>query len=280
MSSSADFEALARELRALRQDAGAGTDMQADEAMLVVRLVRGISANRWQEFCRHFPTSQWCALPVPGARPALRLADLRPDVQPPLEPDLHPDGLAHALTVELFTAQLEREILRITRNGGELALICASLRERRHLLTALGKGTLERLDKMLVETLRGGLEACDSLGCLAPARYALLLPGISLLRARMLAERLQTAFAAQARPFAPQGGISAGTAPGCALGIVCVNHSEAVRAGNLLARVEQALETALRQNEDHIHLASGNTLEERATLVHSSEKRFLFFGGE
>ncbi len=280
MNSNAEFESLARELQSLRQDPCKDAGAQAREAMLVVRLVRGLSRNRWQEFCRSFPSSQWCALPLSENHALSRVADLRPDVQAPLPPDLPPDSLAKALSVELFTAQLDREILRLTRSGGELTLICAALCERQRLLVALGEGTLKRLESLLAETLHEGLEACDSLGSLGPGRYALLLPGVGLFKARLLAENLQTAFAAQARPLFPQGGISAGEGPVCALGITCLPHDTTMCARDLLGKANEALNTALQQQGVHIHLETSATLNERATLVHSSEKRFLFFGGE
>lgn len=164
MNSNAEFEALARELQSLRQAPRKDAEAQARETMLVVRLVRGLSRNRWQEFCRSFPSSQWCALPLSESHEFVQVADLRPDIQEPLPPDLPSDSLAKALALELFTAQLNREILRLARSGGELTLVCAALCERKRLLAALGEGTVKRLDSLLAETLHEGLEACDSLG--------------------------------------------------------------------------------------------------------------------
>lgn len=66
MSNNAEFDALARELRALREEGCGDAVPRTREAMLVVRLVRGLSRQRWQEFCRAFPLSQWCALPCPA----------------------------------------------------------------------------------------------------------------------------------------------------------------------------------------------------------------------
>ena len=137
MSNNAEFDALARELRALREEGCGDAVPRTREAMLVVRLVRGLSRQRWQEFCRAFPLSQWCALPVPGASPEGRVADLRSDVQPPMPPDMPPDALIGALSAELFAAQLSRELLRLARNGGGLSLILAALSERRRLCVAL-----------------------------------------------------------------------------------------------------------------------------------------------
>ena len=281
MSKNAVFEALARELRALREHAACGdAGEQPDNAMLVVRLVRGLSRQRWQDFCRAFPLSQWCALPMPDAAPEAHVADLRADVQQQPPSAMPPDALVGTLSAELFTAQLERELLRQARNGGDLSLICAALSERRRLCVALGEGTVKRLERLLAETLRDNLDVCDSLGGMASGRYAALLPGMGLLKARRLAERLQAAFAEQARPLFPTGGISAGAGAGCALGIVCAGQGAPERASELLARAAAALNAALEQEDGYIHQETPTSLGERTTLVHSSEKRFLFFGGE
>ncbi|MGE9986313.1 diguanylate cyclase domain-containing protein [Desulfovibrio sp. SGI.169] len=280
MSKIAEFEALARELRALREHAACDdAGEQAGSAMLVLRLVRGLSRQRWQDFCRAFPLSQWCALPMPEAIPEAHVADLRADVQQQ-PPQATPDALAGTLSAELFTAQLERELLRQKRNGGDLSLICTALAERRRLCVALGEGTVKRLERLLAESLRDSLDACDSMGDPGRGRYMALLPGIGQLKARHLAERLQAGFAEQARPLIPTGGISAGAGAGCALGIICTGRGTPERAPDLLSRAEAALDAALKQEAGHIHQEAPTPLGERATLVHSSEKRFLFFGGE
>lgn len=281
MSKNAEFEALARELRALREHATCGdAGEHPDNAMLVIRLVRGLSRQRWQDFCRAFPLSQWCALPMPDAAPEVHVADLRADVQQHPPSAMPPDALVGTLNTELFTAQLERELLRQARNGGDLSLICTTLSERRRLCVALGEGTVKRLERMLAETLRDNLDACDSLGGMVPGHYTALLPGMGMLKARRLAERLQAAFAEHARPLFPTGGISAGAGADCALGIVCVGQGAPGRAPDLLARVAAALNAALEQKDGYIHQETSAPLGNRTTLVHSSEKRFLFFGGE
>ena len=47
----------------------------------------------------------------------------------------------------------------------------------------------------------------------------------------------------------------------------------------LLGKATQAMNDALAQKHGHICIAGGAALETRNTLVQSSEKRFLFLGG-
>ena len=288
-----DPHALARELGDLRGSLAGGEGAAPapetlqlpqgtgapDNALLVARVVRGFSREGWQEFCRAYPLSQWYALPVPDeVVTGVRVADLRADPACASRPA--GDVLLGALGSTMFAAQLERELLRLGRHGGGLSLIAAAVAERRRLSTALGDGTVTRLERLLGETLQGMLEACDSLGAPTPGRYILLLPGMGQLRTRRFAESVQAAFAEAARPFFPSGGITAGSGATCALGVINVGQERAPRAADLIQRAETALDEALAQDEGHIHQETSGAAGHSSTLVHSGEKRFLFFGGD
>lgn len=258
---------------ALSLPEGAGPD-----ALVVARVVRGFSREGWQEFCRAYPLSQWYALPVPDEiATGVRVADLRADPGCATRPGPG-DVLLGALGGNMFAAQLERELLRLSRHGGGLSLVAAGLAERRRLTTALGEGTVARLERLLGETLQGMLEACDSLGSAAPGRYVLLLPGMGQLRTRRFAETVQAAFADAARPFFPTGGITAGSGAACGLGVIHVGQERAQGAQDLLRRADEALDAALAQDEGFIHQETSGS--HGSTLVQSGEKRFLFFGGD
>lgn len=259
---------------------GGGPFGDPEDALLVARVVRGFSQSGWQEFCRAYPLSQWYALPVPDElATGVRLADLRAEVAAP-GPAVAGDALLGALGSTMFAAQLERELLRLGRNGGGLSLVAASVAGRHALAVALGEGTVTRLERLLGETLACLLEACDSLGISAPGRYAVLLPGMGQLRTRRFTEKAQAAFSDAARPFFPTGGISAGAGAECALGVIHVSPDSTSHARDLLTRAESALEAALEQDEGHIHQEMSGASRQGETLVHSGEKRFLFFGGE
>ena len=269
MSNNADFDALASELRALRQADGT-TSRSGTESVLVARLLPGFSVNRWQEFLRRYPTGRWCALPA----------------GPGLLPDMGggtgnaPDHLAHLLMAEMFTVQIQRELLRLSRTGGDLALVEAGLCDREHLEARLGLPTVQALEARLVDCLRQCREECDTLGCTGAGRFALLLPGVGVLRARLMGEQIQKIFAVHAAE------VTAGSGKGknavkalCALGIACADQGGRPTPEALLGKATQAMHEALAQKHGHICVAGGAALESRNTLVQSSEKRFLFFGG-
>ena len=269
MSNNADFDALANELRALRQADGAAS-RSGTQSVLVARLLPGFNENRWREFLRRYPTGRWCALPAgPG---------LLPDVGGGA--GNAPDHLAHLLMAEMFTVQIQRELLRLSRTGGDLALVEAGLNDREGLKARLGQPTVLALEACLVDCLRQCREECDTLGCTGPDRYALLLPGVGVLRARLMAEQIQKIFAAQAAEITAASGKGKHTVKAqCAIGIACADQGSRPTPEALLGKATQAMSDALAQKHGHICIAGGTALETRNTLVQSSEKRFLFFGG-
>ena len=200
MSNNADFDALATELLALRQADGAAS-RSSGESVLVARLLPGFNVSRWQEFLRRYPTGRWCALPA----------------GPGLLPDMGggtgnaPDHLAHLLMAEMFTVQIQRELLRLSRTGGDLALVEACLYDRTNLEARLGLPTVQALEAHLVDCLRQCREECDTLGCTGPGRFALLLPGVGVLRARLYNIELQKRDAERQAEYAGKDAIAFGS---------------------------------------------------------------------
>ena len=107
------------------------------------------------------------------------------------------------------------------------------------------------------------------------ARPLIIWPETAMLRARLMAEQMQQAFKAQAADQAEM----AGGAPQCAIGIACASQGGRTTPESLLQKAEKALREAQAQKRGHICVSESAALDARGTLVHSSEKRFLFFGG-
>lgn len=246
------FDELANQLRSLDKTSGSG-----GKGMLVARYVAHLSPSDWQEFCKTFPTSQWGALPV--STPIVgKFADMTPDTWGP--------QLLLTLSAEAFAVQIQRELARLARMGGELSLVGAmpiasgaSDRQQQKLMTLLG------------DILQENLEICDSLGLTNLGHPALLMLGAGQFRARNLAESIQRDFAKKASKICK--------GAGCALGIVGMSQGEKLEAQDLLDRLASSLEKA-RKETGYIYQIGPDSLDARSTLVHSSEKRFLFFGGD
>lgn len=267
MSNNADFDALENELRTL--GVVDGTACPHREALLVARLMPDFDLGRWQEFLRRYPAGHWYARPVnPTLLPK----------QAPVITGGRTAGLAHLLLAEMFIMQIRCELQRLSRTGGDLAIIEVGLCARETVAVQLGVEPLDMLDAQLVAALQQRREDCDSLGCTGQGRYALLLPGVSILRARLMAEQIQKTFATLAAGALASYQCKSAATPICALGIACLGQGCQASAQALLQQAGLALGEAL-QKQEHICVAGGTALDKRATLVHSSEKRFLFFGG-
>lgn len=250
------------------------------QAVILARLVRGISSEHWQEVSQAFSLNQWQALPVPVSGDDSEITEtLRADGSRVLAvtPFREVDG---ALTRTMFMKLLRRELMRLSRNGGCMSLVAASICDRRGVTVALGENAVKRLDALLGATLLERLDECDALGVTGRGVFICSLPGMGQLAARHFAETCQRAFRDAARPFFPAGGLGAGLGGSCALGIVNVLQGDTCTVPELVKRCGVTLELALRKPEQGIHQESAMAPFEGTTLVQSSEKRFLFFGGD
>lgn len=246
------FDELASQLRSLDETAGSN-----GKGMLVARYVAHLSSSDWQEFRKTFPNSSWGALPV-EAPIVGKFADMTPETWGP--------QLLLALSAEAFIVQIKRELARLARLGGELSLVGAlPIAPKAH------DGQLEELMALLGEILQDNLEICDSLGLTNMGHPALLLLGAGQFRARNLAESIQQDFTKKASKICK--------GARCALGIVGMCQGEKLEAQELLERLGSSIERA-KGEKGHIFQIVPESLDARSTLVHSSEKRFLFFGGD
>lgn len=246
------FDELASQLRSLDETAGT-----KGKGMLVARYVAHLTPSDWQEFRKAFPGSSWGALPV-NAPIVGKFGDMTPETWGP--------QLLLTLSAEAFAVQIQRELARLTRMGGELSIVGAL-----PIAPMANETQLEKLMSLLGDTLQDNLEICDSLGLTQMGHPAILLLGAGQFRARNLAESIQHDFAQKASKICK--GAS------CALGIVGMCQGEKLEAQDLLERLASSLEKA-KEEKGHIFQIAPESLDARSTLVHSSEKRFLFFGGD
>jgi len=254
MDKNIDFKALAAELAALeKQGKGQGEDL------LIARVLHNMSPSRWKEFCKAYPASKWGAVPV-SSLPITQMADEEKD-----SAFLWGDELKYAIMAEKFTEQVDRELLRMSRIGGELSICCCAV-----MPIKKENATHAVLEKLLISILKDSLEPCDSLAADVQGHPLVLLPGTGPIRSRHLCEQVQKRYDKEATKISPGVFVT--------IGVVCIAQGEKISAANLVARVSNALLKA-RNESSHVHQIGPETLDERSTLVHSDEKRFLFFGG-
>lgn len=277
MSKNAGPDLLAQELAAMPDAIKDAQDGRAEEKILLARLIPGLSLEKWRSSSANRQLSQWHAIPA-DAISENDLEEMDWNVgELCITPFRETGG---ALTKDMFLRLLKRELSRMNRTGGDMSLLGIAMTDRSRLMAAIGAGAVARLESILGLTVLSMLEGCDSLGILRKGQYLCLLPGFGQLAARNFAEKCQMAFYDAARPFFPTGGISAGSGADCAIGIISIPQGEKPTAKDLLKRAKSSLEIALDRPENHIYQEASALPMENATLVQSSEKRFLFFGGQ
>lgn len=278
MSKNTRPENLAEELAVLPEALKSVSLSQSGQSVVLARVVHGLSPETWEEASQAFSLGSWHALPL-CTEGAAEDEALRTEANGLLRVTPFRE-VSGALTRGMFANLLQRELLRLGRNGGSMSLVTAALASRKEVTTALGAKATERLEAMLGATLLDRLDACDALGLPRRGIFMCSLPGMGQLAARHFAENCQKAFMAASRPFFPAGGLGAGSGGVCAVGIVNIMQGESCTVADLFKRARAALDIALRKEEGHIHQESALAPFEGTTLVHSSEKRFLFFGGD
>lgn len=279
MSKKTERDQLSQELAVMPQIVGDLEFSGNGNAVILARIVKGLSCDAWQRASSNHTLEHWHVLPMTEADITEEEQNLldQPHESLPVSPFREAGG---AITRAMFIALLQRELMRLGRNGGNLSVIAATLANRGDAEVALGKKTTAKLDSILGMTLLSKLDICDSLGLAHKGIFACSLPGLGQLAARNFAETASAAFEEAAKPYFPAGGLNAGTGVGCAIGIVNIMQGETTSAENLLKRARTALDAALRKPGTQIHQESAFAPFEGTTLVHSSEKRFLFFGGD
>lgn len=253
MNKTINFKALAAELAALeKQGKGHGEDL------LIARVLHNMSPKRWEEFCKAYPASNWGALPV-SSLPLTQMADAESDVY------LLGDELRYAISAEKFVEQVDRELLRMQRVGGELSVLATALNTNTEETSSLSE-----LEKALADLLQDNLENCDSMAPDTQGHPLLLLPGTGPVRSRHLAEQMQKDYAKTVAKLHKKAHL--------AIGLVSIAQGEKIAAQTLVDKAKKALNKALT-SKNYLHQIGPEALDERSTLVHSDEKRFLFFGG-
>lgn len=263
MSSNADFDDLLAELRDLRDARSEG-----EPDLLVLRRVHGMTPERWQAFRRRYPNSRWGALPLNDSAVTRALghimdrsaSDLCPDACPPLRATDH--VLARMLCSELFLAQMERDLQRLQRSGGQLSFVCMDLTD-----AARAGAHCTEIMVRLADLAAQSMDACDTLGALPERGIALMLPGFGPLRARALAMRLRERYQNGSQPD-----------DACGFAVLTLAQAARLTVRDALERISPLLERA-RAQTDSVQFDAVNTAGQPDTLVQSQEKRFLYFGG-
>jgi diguanylate cyclase (GGDEF)-like protein/PAS domain S-box-containing protein len=117
------------------------------------------------------------------------------------------DPLTGLLNRRRFEAELEREVDRVSRYGGDAAVLIVDLDEFKAVNDTHGHAAGDELLVSIAESLRTTLRSSDLLARLGGDEFGVVLPSTSLAEATALGERIRAAIAMRAGG-APGGGVT------------------------------------------------------------------------
>lgn len=263
MSKKAEIDKLARELSACGNICG---DAAANSVKrnVVMRIVDNIAGEEWHKFRKSFPMRNWLTFSVPESISGSQSEALKSWLEE------NPWTLGKAA----FSAKLESELLRSARSGGAVCIMLVSAGISNNPDESPSDKNTWRMDEALLKSITYLLESCDTICKLNERVFGVILPGMGQLKSRKFAENVQKKFneCASSAFESPL--------PACSIGIVNVVPGECASSNELLERAEKSLSAAILNESGNIYQESPIGDACGATLVHSHEKHFLFFGGD
>lgn len=262
MSKKSGIEQLAGELEACA-DTFASVTEDALHRVVIARLVEDVPKGEWQKFRATHPMGQWLTFALPGNLAAEDVATIKNWLEE------NPSVLEKSALL----SRLSSELLRCARSGGAMCLmLVAPLADKQDKINP-ESSHMACIDVALRKSITSLMETCDSISRLDSTSLAIILPGMGQLKSRKFAENIQRNFKDSARA------LSCDENPVCAIGLVNTASGEASSPEDLLQRARDALSAAFGE-AGHIYQECPTGDSSSATLVHSHEKHFLFFGGD
>jgi diguanylate cyclase (GGDEF)-like protein len=274
-------ERLSEQLRRLQQALRQHLESQGLEApeepehlLAVLKLAPGMDLDTWREITERLDLQEWVALPMNG--------ELGPYIQ-----DLHETivGLArHANRDSLtglgnrryFEESLHRELDRCFRDRCALSVALLEVDDYDELGARHGAEARDAALVGLAEVLERNKRVYDLAARIGPDRFAMVFPGSGLIRTQGMLSRLM--------PFIREIEIR-GDEPAhltCSVGVASIRGRRPRTVEDILNMAGEAVEKAKSLGKDQVAAAPLPELREpdSRSLVHSSEKQFLFTGGK
>lgn len=242
------------------------------EAVLLARLVEGISAEEWLALSQTHNLRSWLALPL-GADAARALGTLTDTLDKLVfQRDHDPlTGLANRRYMERF---LKTEMERAERTGSALSLIMLDLDRFKAVNDTYGHLCGDMVLRKMGAFLQNSQRSYDLAARYGGEEFMIILPGISFMRARATAERLlgrfsQIEFECEAQPpfhMTFSAGV-AGLSP---------KTGYKFSPREFIKQADEALYAAKRAGRNRIEVSTGTVEALADTMVLAEEKQFLF----
>jgi diguanylate cyclase (GGDEF)-like protein len=276
-----DREALLREMADLRTLILARPEAACPDGgerlLAVLRILPEMPSEEWSGIVEAHGLREWIALPLSQEEHPL-LDQLARNLEELSYQSEH-DPLTGLYNRRVFNLVLDHELERARRSRTSLSLALLDLDDFKKVNDTHGH---PHGDQVLVETARvlvTGIRRYDVAARFGGEEFALLFPETGLSQAGRIVERILDAMRGLRVPVKEPGGPASRTT--CSAGLVCYKGRGEPSPGGLLAQADKALYLAKERGKDRVVAAPLADLYSPscATLVESSEKRFLFTGG-
>lgn len=242
------------------------------KAVLLARLLEGISADEWLTVSQERNLRSWLALPL--ERDAAMAVSTLTDTLDKLvfQRDHDPlTGLANRRYMDRF---LRTEMERASRTNGSMSLIMLDLDHFKNVNDSYGHLCGDKVLQKLGAFLARSARSYDLTARYGGEEFAIILPGISFMRAKAMAERLLFKFSEiefNCEAFDPfcmtfSGGV-AGLTP---------KTGYKFSPEELIKMADDALYAAKRGGRNRIEISEGAAEAVTDTMVMAEEKQFLF----
>ncbi|EPR42354.1 diguanylate cyclase [Desulfovibrio sp. X2] len=280
----ADFElladeghTLARELERLREQiklSGSVEENSSKNVLAILRLCPGLILDDWQSLSTSFNLAEWLAMPLQG--------DLYPQI---LHLQQRMSNLAHlsdhdALTGlsnrRAFERALDLEIERSRRTHSSISLVVFDIDDFKRINDTYGHPAGDKVLVALSSVLEHEKRRYDMAARTGGEEFSLVLTGAGLLRAQSMVERVLESV--RNLRIEHNGNVIGLT---CSAGIASYKGRVDMTLAGFVELADNALYEAKRTGKNRYVSAPIPDMAAplpESTLVHSSEKKFLFTG--
>ncbi len=247
-------------------------------SMVIARLVEGLDPAGWRQLANRHSLDSWLGIPMEGDEANL-LEQLHKRIESLAFQRDH-DSLTSLPNRRAFEERFHVEFERARRTASPLSLAMLDLDNFKNVNDSFGHAcgdiVLCVLGKYIIQSLR----SYDFAARIGGEEFVILLPGVTIDKAKKQAERLLAAFSKEIFECVP------GKPFQCTFscGIAGIAESEGIDSkAELLAQADNAMYDAKRQGKNRVLLSGACARVMGAnTLVKSDEKKFLFslLGGQ
>jgi len=242
------------------------------EALALVRVVNGASAEDWQRFASTHSLENWLCIPLHcdlGESVEQLLS-----VQEKLAFQRDHDALTGIGNRGYFNRRFESEVERALRSHTEISIIYIDLDNFKNINDSYGHSCGDTVLKRLGQVLQSSVRHYDIAARLGGEEFAVILPATSCWSGVMLGNRILEAFNKEV--FTCGDSTFSMTFSGGVSSLALLDDDKKT-GEELLKSADAALYQAKHKGKNNITLAeSSRMVRDRDSLVQAQEKQFLF----